>query len=414
MSVFAATLADVAAVLTGCGLMAVLLGLFAVRHFAPRAAGPASDRPAISVMKPLCGDEPELDTAIATMFAQTYPAFEIVFGVQDARDPALAAIERVRAGFPDRDISIVIDPTPHGPNRKVGNLINMLHAAHHDILVFSDSDLHVAPDYLDRIADALAEPGTGLVTSVCVGLPTTAGLVARLGATAISHSFLPGALMARALGREDCLGTTMALRRETLARVGGLEALVRHLADDNVLAGRVRALGLRVGLARTVPGTAVPEASFAALWQHELRWARTIRALEPALFAVSAMQYPLFWAAASVLLSLAAPWSLAVFAGAWAVRACAARHIDRVLSPHSPIRAPVWLLPLRDIMSVAGLVASYNGDGVVWRGHSMHADDGRLQTVPLRSGRLRTVRSGSRAATDPDRVSKPASAPAAG
>ncbi len=335
------------------------------------------------MLKPLCGDEPQLEAALASICGQAYPAFQIIFGVQDASDPALLTVRRIQERFPACDIAVVVDATFHGPNRKISNLMNMMPMARHDVLVFSDSDLHVSPYYLEQIVAVLEAPGVGLVTTLCIGLPTAAGLAGRLGASGISHSFLPGALLSRALGREDCLGTTMALQRDILASIGGLDALVRHLADDNVLAQRVRQLGLGVGLAGTVPMTAVPEKSLSALWQHELRWARTIRALEPMLFATSTLQFPLFWATAAFAFSGGSAWFGALFATAWAVRAAAARWIDRALFQECwPIvAAPIWLLPFRDLMSVSQIAASYLGARVVWRGHVMHADDGRTSAL---------------------------------
>lgn len=371
------------ALLAGSGLAVVAAGAVAVQRFAALAPRPTQRRPAVTVLKPLCGDEPLLEAALASICSQDYPEFQVVFGVQDANDPALLAVQRVRQRFPACDIAVAINASLHGSNRKVSNLINMFPLARHDALVFSDSDLHVPPDYLNRIIATLEMPKVGLVTTLCVGLPTTAGPAAQLGATGISHSFLPGALLSRALGREDCLGTTMALRRGTLARIGGLEALVRHLADDNVLAQRVRQLGLRVGLAGLVPMTAVPEGSLRALWQHEMRWARTIRALEPVLFVTSVLQFPLFWAASACVLTGGSAWSIGLFIAAWAVRAVAAVRVSRLLLQgwRPAIAVPVWLLPLRDIMSVAQVVASYLGARVVWRGHVMHADDGRDSVV---------------------------------
>jgi ceramide glucosyltransferase len=174
------------------------------------------------------------------------------------------------------------------------------------------------------------------------------------------------------MGRQDCLGATMALRRETLERIGGLQALVNHLADDNVLGRLVHGLGLKVRLADTVPATTVPETSFAALWRHELRWARTIRALVPVQFAASVLQYPLAWAALALVLAWGASWSLAWFAAVWAVRALAARGVERALG--LPFRSPVWLLPLRELMSVAVMAASYAGRQVDWRGHTLQAE----------------------------------------
>jgi ceramide glucosyltransferase len=258
----------------------------------------------------------------------------------------------------------------------------MLPAARHDVLVIADSDVHVRPDYLDRLVLALAEPGVGLVTTIYAGLPATEALPAMNGAIQITQSFLPGAIMARAIGRQDCLGATMCLRRQDLVRCGGLGALVDHLADDNVLGRRVRGLGLRVCLADTVTLTTVPEDNHAALFRHELRWARTIRVLEPAAFAAAAMQYPLAWALAAVLLSGGEPLSLGLFAIAWLLRAIAAARVDRALATQwtgedkaaLAFKCPVWLLPARDLLSVAVMVASYGGRQVDWRGYGLHAD----------------------------------------
>lgn len=198
------------------------------------------------------------------------------------------------------------------------------------------------------------------------------GAVGELGAIQINHYFLPGALMARALGRQDCLGATMVLRRDTLERIGGFPALVDHLADDNVLGRLVQMLGLRVALADTIPATTVSEATLRQLWRHELRWARTIRALVPAQFAASVLQYPLVWAALAVLLGSGAGWTLAWFVLAWAIRAVAAHGIDRALALAN--RTPLWLLPLRELMSVVVMAASYTGRRVEWRGHTLEAE----------------------------------------
>ncbi|MGH7044485.1 MAG: bacteriohopanetetrol glucosamine biosynthesis glycosyltransferase HpnI, partial [Acetobacteraceae bacterium] len=296
----AAGAAAIAVVLAATATLQALAGWIAVARFAadPRLA--PAHRPPITVLKPLHGAEPLLEDALVSLCRQEYPDFQVVFGVQDPADPAVAVVRRVQARFPGRRLTLVVDPTAHGANRKVANLMNMLPAARHEVLAIADSDLHVASDWLDRLAVALEPPGVGLVTTLYAGLPANGAWVRRLGAEQITHGFLPGVLLARALGRRDCLGATMVLRRATLARIGGLAALVDHLADDNVLGQRVRALGLDVALADTVVLTTVAEATPGALWRHELRWARTVRALAPAAFAASALQYPIAWALAAV------------------------------------------------------------------------------------------------------------------
>jgi ceramide glucosyltransferase len=355
-------------------------GYIAVRRFAG-APRPRAGRPPVTVLKPLHGAEPMLEQALASLCAQDYGIYQVVFGVQNPDDPALATVERLRARFPGCDIAAVVDATPHGINRKISNLINMLPSARHDILVIADSDVLCAPDYVDRIVAALDTPGTGLVTTLYAGLAATPTLAGRLGAAWISFSFLPGALVARWLGRQDCLGATMALRRETLAAIGGLPALADHLADDFVLGALVRQHGLAVRLADTVPATTVPEATLGELFRHELRWARTIRTLVPVQFVFSALQYPLFWAALAVVLTGAAFWALGLFVACWAVRAGAARAIDRALGLAKSglaTPAPVWLLPLRDLMSVFVILASHGSDRVEWRGHVLHAAPHRV------------------------------------
>jgi ceramide glucosyltransferase len=330
------------------------------------------------VLKPLHGDEPLLEQALTTLCTQDYADYQLVFGVQDPADTAIPVVERLRAAFPARDIVLVVNPAWHGPNRKIGNLINMLPSARYDVLAIADSDLHVRPDYMSDLAATLATPGTGLVTTLYAGLPASRRIPALLGATQITHGFLPGALLARAMGRQDCLGATMCLQRETLTRIGGLPALVDHLADDNVLGQRVRALGLGVRLADSVVATTVPEATFAALFRHELRWARTIRTLVPREFALSVLQYPLFWAMIAMAASGFAAWTAFLFLFAWIGRAFAATGIDRALAGKLEtlaFPAPVWLLPLREVLSVAVMLASYAGKQVDWRGHALHATD---------------------------------------
>ncbi len=330
----------------------------------------------ISILKPLHGDEPLLEQALESFCSQNYPEFQIVFGLQDQGDPAARVLRRVLARYPQLDTKIIVDPTMHGRNRKVGNLLNMLRHARHDILVMSDSDIHVAPDYLRKVVATLALPDTGLVTTLYSGRPAHAGTVGQLGAAQINHAFLPGVLMARGLGRQACLGATMGLRKATLAAVGGLEALADTLADDAEIGLRVQRLGLQVRLAPTVPATTVPETVLRVLLQHELRWARTTRALAPVQYGLSALQYPLFWAGLTAVLSGGAAWADVMFAVAWVVRFATSRFIDFALRLAS--QTPIWLLPLRDLLSVSVIFASYGGDEVYWRGHTLSATRTRL------------------------------------
>ena len=174
----------------------------------------------------------------------------------------------------------------------------MFRRARHDLIVIADSDIHAPADTLRSVAGALMQPGVGLVTTLYTGLPASGTLTGALGAAQINHNFLPGALMARSLGRQDCLGAIMALQRDTLDRKSAdSAALSDHLADDALLGQLVRGAGLNVvALASAIPATTVPETRLPALVAHELRWMRTVKSVAPIGFVLGAMQYPLFWA----------------------------------------------------------------------------------------------------------------------
>jgi ceramide glucosyltransferase len=358
-------LACVGAALAAAGMAQTVLAYGAVRRFAAVRRPNAAVLPAITVLKPLHGAETMLEAALESFFTLDYPAFQLVFGIQSGADPARHTVEKLRARYPQVDVVLVCDPTPHGANRKIANLINMYPCAHHDVLVISDSDMHVAPDYLHRVAEALARPGTGLATSIYTGLPARGGFTAHMGAAYITQIFASGALLSRYLGRRDCLGATMALTRETLRRIGGFPALSPYVADDGILGRRVRALGLGVELALTAPATSVAEPHFIDLFRHELRWARTIRAMAPVGFILSAIQYPVFWALLAVAFSQGAIWALALLAAACLLRAASGRLMERSLgaAPTAP-----WLAPARDIMSIVVMAIAYLSHSVAWRG----------------------------------------------
>jgi len=335
-----------------------------VRRFARQVPAPAASLPPITVLKPLRDDEPMLTEALETFFHQDYPALQLVFGVQRADDPAIPVVQALCRRYEQVDAVLVVDPAPHGTNRKIANLINMFPAAKHDVLVVSDSDMHVAPDYLRRIAAAFAAPGTGLVTSLYVGKPAGGGITAELGAAYINQIFAAGAVVARALGRQDCLGATMAFTRATLRRIGGFAALSPYVADDGVLGRMVVATGQTIALAATVPATTVSDGGFSALFRHELRWSRTIRAMAPTIFPASIVQYPAFWALLAWALAPGALWPIALLALAIFVRAFCGRLVERALGA-AP--TPLWLAPLRDVFSIVVMGATYAGHEVNWR-----------------------------------------------
>jgi ceramide glucosyltransferase len=369
-------LAGIAGLFALLGVAQLLFGTLLVRRFC--AAPPAVPREykPVSVLKPLCGTDPLTELALESFFLIDYPQFQLVFGVQSATDPVLEIVERLRARYPACDVALVVDATLHGSNRKIANLINMLPAATYETLVMSDADIHVPPYFLNRVVAALQKPGVGLVTTLYTALPGTPHLATLMGASQINYTFLPGALLARELGRQDCLGVTMALTRDVLAQVGGLEAVADNLADDQVLGRLVIAKGYKLTLAQVIPATTVPEKDFKALFLHELRWARTIRALVPIPYAASVLQISLFWALLAVICAGGSLAAWALFFVVLMARFAAARRINSILGLAKA--GDAWLFLVRDFCSAVIYVVSYTGDKVDWRGQMMRADAGKV------------------------------------
>lgn len=348
---------------TGIGYM--MFAAHAVRRLARTAGPPPAPLEPVSLLKPLHGAEPRLADNLATFLDQHWPApIEMVTGVSDPRDPALAVAQRLEA-------RTAIAAARHGANAKVSNLINMMPSASYDMIVLSDSDMAVPPDYLATLAAWLAVPGTGAVTCLYRGRGD-AGFWSVLAAANLSYGFLPNVIVSLSLGAgAACMGSTIALRRETLAAIGGFEAFADILADDHAIGMAVRRLGLEVRVPPMVLVHACSEASMAALVRHELRWAATIRALRPWGYAGSIVTFPL------PLALLAIPFAplagLALSAAALAVRAFLARRIDRFAGAPT---APLWLLPMRDTLSFLLFVASFFVRSVDWRGSRLRMESG--------------------------------------
>jgi ceramide glucosyltransferase len=336
----------------------------AVMRFARRALPVVLDRPAVSVLKPLHGDEPGLYDNLRSFAEQDYPAPQIVLGVTDAEDGALPAACALSRDLPARDIALVVDARAGGSNQKVANLENMFEAARGDVIVLADSDMRVDRHYLGAVTAPLHDRHTGVVTCLYKGVPTGRKW-SEFGAMHINFGFLPSALVAEMLGLGGgCFGATIALRRETLERIGGFVRLRDELADDHRIGDEVRALGLSVVLSPYIVEARVFERSLADLWRHELRWARTVRAMAPAGFAGSVLSHPVVIAALAAAMAGFGLTACIFLVISCLLRWATARVIADALGlpPAKP-----WLLPVRDALSFAVFVASFFGRTVFWR-----------------------------------------------
>lgn len=324
-----------------------------------------------SILKPLHGAEPRLYENLRSFCQQAHPEYQLVFGVRDPDDPAIAVVERLRREFPQQSIALAVDPRVHGANFKVSNLMNMLPHVQHDLLVLADADIYVQPDYLTRVTAPLADPGVGIVTCLYYGIPVPS-FWSRLGRLFIDDWFAPSVKLSHAFGSTRfAFGSTIALRRDALQAIGGFEALRDTLADDFWLGELTRRAGLRTVLSDVVVGTDVAESHLKDLWAHELRWLRTIRSIAPAGFAMTFVCFtsPLLLLGLCLAPGPATVGLTALGGGARVLLHFLQRRIsDRAFAWHE-----VLLIPLRDALLLMEWAAALAGWQVRWRGQVLHA-----------------------------------------
>jgi ceramide glucosyltransferase len=369
---------NLTAIIVGLGIIVVGLSVggaiysglatWAAWRFLRRPAAAPASHPSISVLKPLHGDEPQLYENLVSFCTQDYAGpVQIILGVQDPADTALAVATGLQREHPDRDIVVVSDPTVHGTNRKLGNLINMAVQIRGEVVVVSDSDVRLPPDGLGRIVAALEAPKAGLVHCLYRGRPIDS-FWSRLAALDVNTRFAPSVLVGEMLGANPCLGPTMALRAETLASIGGLARLADFLADDFELGRAIRGAGLRIVCPTMVIDHLFPERSVTEMFAHELRWARTIRLVQPAGYLGSMIMHVTPLALIGAALTGFADWSLALLATFAVLRQAQAYALSRWMASD---RGFLWLLPLRDLVSFGVFIAAIFGDRVEWRGYRL-------------------------------------------
>lgn len=328
----------------------------------------------VSILKPLHGMEPRLYENLRSFCLQDYPVFQLLFGVREGTDPALAVARRIQREFPQLDITVVVDPRLHGSNRKVSNLANLARYARHPWLVIADSDICVGPDYLQRVCAPLADPATGIVTCLYRGR-ALAGLWSRLGTLFIDEWFVPAVHIAQLFGSQAFgFGATLALRRTTLDAIGGFQSIADELADDYRLAERSRDAGLATKLSDYIVTTDVTEETPRQLMVHELRWMRTIRMLSPWGYPCMIISFGLVTAAIGAAMTGGSKSTLALLAVT-----CAARTILHFAVAQRASRWPwraICTLPLmvaRDVLNLVLWVAAFSRHEASWAGSELHS-----------------------------------------
>jgi ceramide glucosyltransferase len=369
-----ALVSDISAAGAILGCVYLLVAAFVVRRFRGRPHAPVECEPPVTILKPLHGAEPELESRLRSFCDQSYGApLQVICGLRDHADPAAEAVRLAQSAAGPR-LELTVDPLEHGSNRKVSNLVNMARDARHEILIVADSDIEVGRDYLANIVALLGEPGVGAVTCLYHGVPAPS-LWSRHAALAINAHFLPSVVLALTFGlAQPCFGSTIAMRRSTLCGIGGFQAFADCLADDHAIGMAIRSAGHRVSIPSFSLGHCCFEESLRSLFSHELRAARTIRRLRPFGHCGSIVTHP--FPLALIDLSVGGDHALVLIAAALACRALLCESVRRAFQLP---RQPHELIPIRDLLSFAVFVTSFFGKTVKWRGSTYTVcSDGRI------------------------------------
>jgi ceramide glucosyltransferase len=361
-----------------------LFGLAAVvrffRHARRRWGALADHTPPVTVLKPLRGPGIDLFANLESFCRQDYPDYQIVFGVADPDDPAVEIVRRLQRAFPDRDLVLSIGERV-APNAKVGNLIQMLEHARHDVLVLSDGDIRVRPDYLRTMVRPLQSSRVGLSTCLYRGRGQF-GLPSVIESLLINADFVPMAMIGNWIGIHTAYGASIAVRREALDAIGGFPAIADYLADDYELGHRVAKAGYELAVLPYVVETILDATSVRDVWRHQLRWARTYKTVEPIGWLAAVVTFSTTWSLLFWLATGGAPIAAKVVGAALGGRFLLLGTLTALLREReTPLY--FWLVPLKDVLLSVIWLASWLGRDVEWSGRRFRVQsDGRLLPLP--------------------------------
>lgn len=345
--------------------------------------------PPISILKPVRGLDREAYENFASFCQLDYPQYEILFAINDVSDPAVPVIEKLRSDFPERNIRLVLGAPPIGASSKVNKLCRLAQEANYDLLVISDSDVRVEPNYLWDIAAPFADPKVGAVTVFFRSL-IAGSMGATLDAAGSAVEFAASALLSQRLeGIHFTLGATMATTKERLAAIGGFEALANHYVDDHELGNRIAKQGYRVELARTPVSMVYPRETVRQFLRHELRWTIGLRNARPGGHAAIAFTFGLPW---TILAAVVAPSKIyaAIYVLTYLILRSAVYLTVGVWGlKDATTRRKWWLAPFRDILNFGVWIVSFFSNRISWRGLEFRVKKGML--IPIKKDHLESA-----------------------
>jgi ceramide glucosyltransferase len=362
-------------------LVYYLLACVAAWSFSREVKDTSDFEPPVSILKPLHGVDFSSYENYASFCTQDYPNYEILFAVGDAGDAAVPVVKRVMADFPKRQIKLLVGAEFFGANRKVNSLARLAREAKHEILALSDGDVRVSPWYLREVVAPLRDDEVGAVTSFYRGIAQK-NLGAELEAIGASSAFFPGVLMAAwTEGVKFALGASIATTKTWLKKIGGFEDIAAFLADDYEIGRRVAQAGGHVVLSHETVWTMYPAQTARSFWDHQLRWARTVRLCRPASYAALLFTQGLPWAIVAALVAPSA-WMASAYLLAYLVlRLAMAWTVGVKVVGDEVLRRRIWLVPFWDALHFVVWIASFASNHIVWGNVEYSVTRGRMKPV---------------------------------
>ncbi len=376
--------------LAAASLVYFLLSLYSVVAYfrESRKAPPLKSlySPPVSILKPVRGVDREAYENFASFCRLVYPEYELIFAVADPDDRAVPVIEKLQADFPHCAIRLIKGVARIGANSKVNSLCRLVLEARYDLLVMSDSDVRVAPDYLRAVVPPFADSQVGAVTGFCRCM-TAGSVAAGLHSLGMYLDSVPGALVARKLeGKmQFAFGWTMATTKRHLSEIGGWESMANHHSDDFELGNRIARRGYRVELMSQPVWMVFPQEAIGKYFRHELRWSIGLKNVRPTAYQWLILTHGLPWALLAAALAARAGW-----------QGIAAAHLIAYLGLRIPLAwttgtwglgdagawKKLWLVPLRDALTFIAWVVGFFSERILWRGLAYRVKNGRLFPLP--------------------------------
>jgi ceramide glucosyltransferase len=372
------------------GSLFVILCLLAVWRFRNNPPHPPrhsfSQWPPVTILKPVCGLEKDQRDSLRSACLQDYPEFQVVFSAQDPADPVIPLLKEIQREFGPERVSIVIENLRVGPNGKINNLAGAFPHARNDILVISDSDVRLRPDYLKAIVAPLADPEVGFVCTLYKAVSAQRWFE-KMELLTFNVDFIPSVVFAYVSGASKfCLGSSVALRRSSLKEMGGLETLADYLAEDYEMGRRLWVSGRKMVLVPYLVDIVVDIKDLSHWWNHQVCWDQKTRSAKATGFFATIVTRSVPFAFLFAAFRMGDAMGLAILGAVLGLRlATAAGILGWGLRDREGLNS-LAILPLRDIAALASWVLAFTKKTVTWRGSEfILTRDGRLLSPDSKS-----------------------------